>query len=141
MSKKAILVIAPALLGIPIIFWTALATRGEGEPAVVKPPKPVGVRKAPPPREPSENPVSVVPTEGDVRPSSLSVSPETAAIQERVRRMEERVRELEAKRDLLAADNKDLEKQVAEKWAETSARSMAEWRVKAWESLLGLSGS
>jgi hypothetical protein len=76
-----------------------------------------------------------------VRSPSVSVSPETAAIQERVRLMEEKVRELEARKAELAADNKDLEKQAAEKWAETSARSMAEWRVKAWESLLGLTGS
>jgi hypothetical protein len=64
-----------------------------------------------------------------------------AAIQERILRMEERARELESKRDTLAANNKDLEKDIARKTAELSARTMAEWRVKAWEGTLGLSDS
>jgi hypothetical protein len=64
-----------------------------------------------------------------------------AAIQERILRMEERARELESKRDTLAASNKDLEKDIARKNAELSARTMAEWRVKAWEGALGLSDS
>jgi hypothetical protein len=66
------------------------------------------------------------------------VSPETAAIQERVRRLEDRLRELDARRDGLVASNRDLEKQVTEKYADLSARSMAEWRVKSWETMLGL---
>jgi hypothetical protein len=53
--------------------------------------------------------------------------------------MEERFRELEGRRDALLVSNRELETQVAEKGAEASAKAMAEWRVKSWETLLGLS--
>ena len=139
MSKKTILVIAPALLGIPVLFWATLATRGE-QPAPLKSPKPT-VRRTVATADRSEEtiPAAAAPNrERGARPSATYVSPETAAIQERVRLMEERLRELEARRDQLAADNKDLEKQSTEKWAEMTARSTAEWKVKSWEKLLGL---
>jgi hypothetical protein len=66
------------------------------------------------------------------------VSPETAAILDRVRKLEDRLRELEAKKEGLVASNRDLEKQVTEKAVDLTARSMAEWRVRSWEMILGL---
>jgi len=60
-------------------------------------------------------------------------------ILERIRKMEEQLLTLEATRSSLSDANQALERQIVEKNAETSARMMAEWRVRALEPLLGLS--
>jgi len=141
-SKKAILIVAPGALGALILAWAAFSGRTEEEQPL----------KPPPPRPFNGNREVSTPgmEAGLVRPpltpapagTAAAVStPETAAIQNRVLKMEERLRELEAKREALTASNQELEKQVTEKWAEASARSTAEWRVKAWEAMLGLGES
>ncbi len=141
MPKSTIFLIAALALGIGILVCAARGERGP-EPAPRPRPAPVErIARAPAPTPAMEDRISVAPPPVDrpVAPPSGPVSPETAAIQERLRKMEERLRELETKRDELSASNKELEKQVTEKWTEASAKSMAEWRVKSWEALLGLS--
>lgn len=137
MSRKTILIAAPAV-GALVIGWAAFAARPEADPVAAPRPVPFA-RKAASPAQglPAEAPAASAPRE--VRSETATpLTPETAVIQDRVRKLEERLRELEAKRDAMTADNQELQKQVTEKWAEASARSTAEWRVKSWEALLGL---
>jgi hypothetical protein len=140
---SARLLIAAAALGLGIVVWAARGGHGP-EPAprpriAPAPAAPKARAPGPPPSAEAESRISVeAPVERPLPAPSGAVSPETAVIQERVRKMEERFRELEARRDALRVSNRDLEAQVAEKGAEASARAMAEWRVRAWESLLGL---
>ncbi len=138
MPRKTILIAAPAV-GALLIGWAAFAARPDPGSAPAPRPAPVG-RKSAAPAAAFEGPAPSATRQArpDAAPPS---SPETAVIQERVRKMEERLQELEARRDALTADNQDLQKQVTEKWAEASARSTAEWRVKSWEAMLGLNES
>lgn len=140
MPKKAILVVAPGILGALILAWAAFAARPEEGAAKASPSRP-----APPRREGMPAAAAEAPKEaGTPRPAAAplpAAGPENAAIQARVRQLEERLLELEAKRDEIAAANRELEKQVTEKWAEASARTTAEWRVKSWETLIALGES
>ena len=139
MPKKTILIAAPAAFGALILFWASLVAREE--PATSPAPAKKAVRTSPAPASaaavivPSEVPG---PAPAEVEPPRPSATPESAAILARIRALEERQADLEAKRDLLSAANRQLEKEAAEKWAAASARSTAEWRVRAWEGLLGL---
>lgn len=141
MPKSTVVVIAGVALALGLIVWAARGERAP-EPAPSSPRPSTATRKAwtPEPSPAADDRISIAPPAA--RPlaatPSAPVSPETAVILERVRKMEERLRELESKRDELAASNKELEKQVGEKMAEASAKSMAEWRVRSWETLLGL---
>ena len=136
MSRKTILLSAPLGLGALVLVWAALSARG---PEVAKPERPE--RKAPAPHR-------APPAQGaaPVRESALAPTPATpssggeyAVIEERIRLMEAKMASLEAKRDELTASNQDLERQVHERAFEASARNQAEWRVRAWEQMLGLS--
>lgn len=139
MPKKAILVVAPGILGALVLAWAAFAARPEEGTAKAGPSRPAPARREGAP------PATAAPREAVTsRPAAATpaaIAPENAAIQARVRVLEERLLELEAKRDGIAAANRELEKQVTEKWAEASARTTAEWRVKSWETLIALSES
>jgi hypothetical protein len=148
MSKTAILITGLVGLGLSILLWAAFAARGDRDPA----PAAASARPAAPakkvsrPATASDDLISYGPVPDRAAPAAAApasgpVSPETAAILERIRVMEDRARELEARRDELTLSNKDLERQATEKWAEMSAKSTAEWRVKQWETLLGLGES
>jgi hypothetical protein len=141
MSPKAILVSSSVGLSALGLLWAALAVRGEREPKEPKSlPKPATVRRAPAPEAPTEPYAAVA-----YRPAAPRVAsaPEAEGdyrvIEERVRRLEEKLLALETKRTALSTSNQDLERQLSERAAELSARAMAEWRIRMWESLLGLS--
>jgi hypothetical protein len=143
MSRKTMLISAPLGLGALVLLWAAMAARGEPEskparpipkPAAAKRPVPVeapAIVDAPAPT-PAVSPAPAAPAEG---------GGEYAVISERIRKMEEKLLALEAKRNTLSGGNQELERQLMEKQAELSARTMAEWRVRNLESLLGLSAN
>jgi len=143
-TKKTIAFAAPA--GLALLVWAAVAARPDGAPDPAPP-----LRRAAPvrpvaavPLPEREDEIAVAPAER-VRPAAprtspaATVSPETAAIQGRVEILEVRLRELEARRDELAASNKEMDKQIAEKMAEASAKGIADWRVKQLDAVVGLS--
>jgi hypothetical protein len=124
------------------LLWAALAVRGEPQANQAKlPSKPRAAKPAP------ETPV------GQERMSAISYAAppplvpakpaagggEYPIIEERIRKLEERLAGLEAKKSVLSGSNQEMERQINEKNAELSARTQAEWRVRAWEALLGLS--
>lgn len=136
MPRKAVLLAAAPALGAIVLGWAAFAARtdkGIPEPARPAP----ADRKVSRPDAP--NATVARPSVPTVPRAPVAATPEGAAIQERVRLMEARLLELEAKRDELAAANREIERQVSERGAEAAAASQAEWRVRAWEKLLGLS--
>jgi hypothetical protein len=140
MSRKTILMAAPLGLGGLVLLWAALAARSE--PEAKRPlaaPKPVSVRKGAPAEPPSASGISVAAPFVAASPAPSSSGGENARIEERIRKMEEQLLTLETKRNSLGDANQALERQIAEKSAETSARMMADWRVRALEPLLGLS--
>ena len=142
MSRKTILISAPLGLGALLLLWAGMATRSEPE---AKPPRPSP--KTAPLRRPAALEAAAAvessPAAPSVAPAPSAPAPsgggEYAVIEDRIRKMEEKLLALEAKKAVLAGANQDLEKQVAERNAELSARTMAEWRVRNWEQLLGLS--
>lgn len=138
MPKKAILVVAPGILGALVLAWAAFAARPEEGTAKASPSRPAPTRHEGAPAASPREPATFRPAAAMLPAAGPTEHP---AIQARVRQLEERLLELEAKRDEIAAANRELEKQVTDKWAEASARSTAEWRVKSWETLIALSES
>jgi hypothetical protein len=142
MSRKTILVSAPLGLGALVLLWAAMAARGEPEQKPARSvPKPTVKRSAPmdvsaaveaPAPARALSPAPAAPVEG---------GGEYAVINDRIRKMEEKLLELEAKRNTLAGGNQELERQLMERQAELSARTMAEWRVRTLEQMLGLSAT
>lgn len=143
MSRKTILISAPLGAGALLLLWAAMAAPGEPESKPARPkPKPAAVQRTAPVEVPETveapapapvvSPVPAAPAEG---------GGEYAVIHERIRKMEEKLLTLEAKRNTLTAGNQELERQILERQAELSARSVAEWRVRNLESLLGLSST
>jgi hypothetical protein len=136
MSRKTILLSAPLGLGALVLVWALLSAR---DSEVSKPDRPD--RKAP-----ARRPAPAVEGAAPVRESASYVAPaaasssggEYAVIEERIRLMEAKLTSLEAKRDELTASNQDLERQINERNFEATARNQAEWRVRSWEQMLGL---
>ena len=139
MSRKSLLVTAPLALGALVLLWAAMAVRGEPEPKPVRPaPKAAPAKRTAPPVESAV----VDPPAAPVAPRPASSTPssggEFAVIEERIRVMEEKLLALETRKAEILASNQDLERQIADKQSEFTARSMAEARVRQWEHLLGL---
>lgn len=139
MPRKPLLIGAPIGLGVLVLAGAAMMSRGEPEakPKRSAPRSPAAAPKA----EPIDAPASSVPADAPflAAPSPSGESPENALIRERIRLLEERLLALQARRDAMVASNQDLEQQIAVRSAEQSARTTAEWRVRAWEQMLGLS--
>jgi len=138
MSPKTILILAPLGLGAGILLWAAMAARGEPEtkfPRAV--PKPPTAKRSAPTELPT--PVESPAPARELSPASAEGGGEYAVINDRIRKLEEKLLALEAKRTLLSGDNQELQRQLAEKQAEASSRTMAEWRVRQLETLLALS--
>ncbi|HVE42604.1 MAG TPA: hypothetical protein VNM14_22180 [Planctomycetota bacterium] len=140
MSRRTLLMAAPLGLGGLVLLWAALAARSQPDatpsratpkPAAAR--KPSGAETVPLPEPSTAAPFVAAPT------PAAAGGGENALIEERVRKMEERLLALEVKRNTLAGANQELERQVLEKTAETSARMMAEWRVRNLDQQLGLS--
>ena len=141
MSRKTILMSAPLGLGGLVLLWAALAARSEPE---AKPPfaapKAAAARKPVSPRAPEAPETSVAaPFVAPAPAHASSGGGENSLIEERIRKMEERMLALEAKKGTLSTANQDLERQITEKYADASARMMAEWRVRSLGPQLGLS--
>jgi hypothetical protein len=141
MSPKTILISAPLALGGLVLLWAAWAARSEPEakPSLAAPKAAAG-RKPAPAQAPAAPETSVAAP--FVAPASAHASSgggENALIEERIRKMEERLLALEAKKGTLSTSNQDLERQLSEKYADASARMMADWRVRSLGPLLGLS--
>jgi hypothetical protein len=137
MASRTLLVAAPVALGVAVLAWPVLKAKGEPAAAPARPGK--AAKPAPAPRALLASPA---PAPSPAAPEEFRApanDPATAAIQSRVRELEARLRELEARRDALAVENGDLERTLHERHAESTARVMAEWRVRGWEKLLGLS--
>jgi len=138
MSRKTILLSAPLGLGALVLVWAALSAR---ESTVSTPDRPG--RKAP-----ARRPAPLAEAAAPARESASYLAPaaaqpsgggEYAVIEERIRLMEAKLVALETKRDELTIANQELERQVNERNFEASARMQAEWRVRSWEQMLGLS--
>jgi hypothetical protein len=141
MSRKTLLVTAPLGLGAIVLAWAAIAARTEPELKPARPAaKPAPARKAAPEEISAtlEPPASAPFVSAPARAAAPAEGGENALILERIRRMEEKVVALEARRDAMLASNQDFERQIAVRNAEQSARTMAEWRVRQWEQMLGL---
>jgi hypothetical protein len=140
MSRKTMLATVPLGLGAVVLFWAALASRGESVP------KPVAARPAAKAVRPSPaaDPVAAE-TEAPARAPAprAPLTPirgdgEFAVIEARIRKMEEKLFALETKKAEFTTSNQDLERQLVEKQSEQSARMMAEARVGQWTFLMGL---
>lgn len=139
MSRKTILVSAPLGLGALVLLWAAVSARGDQESRLARP------ERKPAAAAPKLSPAGVgtaipgaPPAASFVAPPAPSESGEYAVIEARIRAMEERLVALQSKRDDLSVANQDLERQIGERNAEYQARTQAEWRVRQWEQLLGL---
>jgi len=133
-SRKRIFLAAPLALGLGVLIWAlgraheqrpARAAARPGSPASVA--EPAGGRSATLVAEPL----------AASRPSPAPTAAESAAIGTRVAELEASLRALETRRDELAESNRELERRAAERGAEAGALAQAEWRVRAWEKLLG----
>ncbi len=138
MSSRKLVLGAPAAAGLVILVWALVSAREERPAAApVRAPRP-----APAPPEPRAERRDPSPAPSAARPAKAAETPSPggieAAVQSRVSELEDRLRALEARRDALAAENRDLEKQASERYAQAGALSTAQWRVRAWEKLLGL---
>ncbi len=129
MSKKALLVSAPLVLGALLVLWAAVSVRSATESA---PPVP---KKKPVLKAPLLEPVAEA---AAATPSTPPATGTDALILDRIRRMEERLQSLETRKQTLARSNEEMERKVSEKAVEASVHMMAEWRVRAWEQLLRL---
>ena len=137
MSRKTILVSAPLGLGALVLLWAAMAARGEPAPKPVRPAPKTATAKRPAPVEAAafvDAPAAAV----SPRISAPAGGGEYSVIEERIRLMEEKLLALETRKAEMTASNQDLERQIAEKQSELTARTMAEWRVRQWEQMLGL---
>lgn len=139
MSRKTLLLSAPLGLGALVLLWAAVSARGDQES------KPARAERRPAAAARTAPPTSGIPSEFPAAASYVAPAApapagtgEYAVIEGRIRRMEEKLLALEAKRDALAAANQELEKEIGERNAEATARQQAEWRVRQWEQLLGL---
>ena len=144
MSMKSILIWAPLGLGAGALLWAALAARGGSESGAVGPtPKPASPRRAD--RAEVAFPEATAAVSPGASPAAgllaSSGGGEYGVIEGRIRKMEEKLLTLEAKKTTLSDDNRELERQIASKYADLSVRTMAEWRVRNWEQLLGLSAA
>ena len=138
MSRKTMVVLAPLGLGSLVLLWAAAAGRGhpeatparaERKPATVS----LAAARTVPPLE-----TPALASDAAAAASAPSAGAEFSVIESRIRLMEEKLVALEARREALASANRDLEKQIGEKTAEYGAKSQAEWRIRPWEQLLGL---
>jgi len=135
MSAKTLLISAPLGLGALVLLWASIASRTAPEAAPARP----GAK--------SVAPEVAAAIEAPASAASRPVAPaapaggggEHAVIEGRIRLLEERLLSLETKRNELLGANQDLQQQIVERNAEASARAMAEFRVRTWEQLLGLS--
>ena len=138
MSPKTILISAPVGFCTLGLLWATLVVRREPEPDKAKLPSKTGSAQSA-----RENPV------GQERMSAISFGAparlvpaagggEYPIIEDRIRKLEEQLLALEAKKSALSGSNQDMERQINRKNAELSARTVAEWRVRSWEALLGL---
>jgi hypothetical protein len=137
MSRKTMVVLAPLGLGALVLLWAGATGRGDQELKPARAERKTSPAVRPEAALPGVSPVSV--SSVAPAPAAASGGGEFSVIESRIRMMEEKLLALETKRDALAADNRDLERQIAEKNAEFSARNQAEFRVRALEQLLGLS--
>lgn len=143
MKKRWIPALA-AGVGGAILVLAAVALRGDAEEAprpkrrASRDSKPVKER-----RERTEAPIARSPeralprTSGEAPAGTIDLS----VVRARVEAMEARLRELEARRDLLKTENENLTREITERSAQARARSTAEWRVRSWAKLLGLTES
>lgn len=74
-------------------------------------------------------------------PSPGSPAAQMGPLLDRIRKMEERLLLLESKRLELLSGNQSLEREIVAKQSQALARTRAEWRLQAWQSLLGLSAT
>jgi hypothetical protein len=120
--------------GAVALLWAVLASRDE--PRSTAAPRPRATVPAVSTRE-----ELAAPAELARRPAAAAAdtADDYGIIRERIRLMEERLVDLDLRRGDLAAANQDLERQIREKSSDASARMMADWRVRALETLLGLS--
>lgn len=139
MSRKTMLVSAPLGLGALVMIWAAMATRAEPETKPARPAPKAGSVQRTAPIETTAFVETPRPAASAPASSPVSSGGEYSVIEGRIRLLEEKLLALETKKAELVASNQGLERQVAEKQVEHSARSMAEWRVRQWEQLLGLS--
>jgi hypothetical protein len=139
MSRKTILLTAPLGLGALVLLWAAMAARGDQEAKPARPERkaPAAAKVAPAAAAPA--PVEAPTSTSAPLPPGPAFTGEFPAIESRIRLMEEKLLGLESKRDALLASNQDMERQIGEKHAEANARQQAEWRVRQWEQMLGLS--
>ncbi|HVR87875.1 MAG TPA: hypothetical protein VMU54_26390 [Planctomycetota bacterium] len=142
MSPKTILISVPVGCCALGLLWAALAVRGEPEPNTAKLPPRRGTARSAPETSAAQERMSAI--SYGAPPPLVPAEPaagggEYPIIEERIRKMEERLLALEAKKTSLSGSNQEMERQISEKIAEQSARTQAEWRVRAWEALLGLS--
>jgi hypothetical protein len=139
MSRKTILVSAPLGLGALVLLWAAMAARGEPDAKPGRSPAKTAAVKRTAPAETAAfvdaPPASLSPR---TPPVPASAGGEYSVIEERIRKMEEKLFALETKKAEVTSANQDLERQLAEKQAELTAKTMGEFRVRQWEQLLGL---
>jgi hypothetical protein len=139
MSRKTLLVSAPLGLGALVLLWAAMAARGEPDAKPVRHvPKSVGVKR---PASIESEPVIAAPGPYTVTPKRaepVSAGGEYSVIEERIRKMEEKLLALETKKAEISVANQDLERQLVEKQSDATARTMADWRVRQWDQMLGL---
>ena len=140
MSPRMILISSLVGFGALGLLWTAMAVRSEPAPVAAKPSARKKTAARTVPVDPASEATSAIPLEPTA--PLAAPAPEGGAdfrlIEERVRKMEEKLLALETKRTALTASNQELERKVAERNAEFLARNQAEWRVRSWEQLLGL---
>jgi hypothetical protein len=124
--------------GAAVLLWAALASREEPGP---KAPSPKARRVEPAPADPEAPPAVPSPAQRRAAAAVERGSDDYGVLHERIQQLEERLLDLDLRRNALAVANQDLERQIREKSAESSARMMADWRVRSLEGQLGLSAA
>lgn len=138
MSLKTMLVSSGVGFGALGLLWAAWAVRGVPAPAPAKSAAKKTAARRPLDVEPPLESTRDMPSADRTAPAA-SGGGEYTVIEERLLKMEEKLLTLETKRSSLAGANQELERQIIAKNTALSARTMAEWRVRNWEQLLGLS--
>ncbi len=124
MTRKNLLLAAPAVLGAMMLWWAAAAGLPAREAGSQKKARPPSGPSAP---RPAQSLPAAVPAAAGACVAAQEDAVGLSVLRDRVGRMEDQVRRMEARRDMLAAENRLMEKEAAPTGEGSCARRRAGW--------------